>query len=121
MSAPGRTAELERALGERILILDGAMGPMIQAHGLEEADYRGELFRDHPRDLKGNLDFLSLTQPAIVRDIHDAFLVAGADIIETNTFNGTSISQSDLRAATILAGFALYASLYTRIPSFSTI
>ena len=95
MSAPGRTAELERALGERILILDGAMGTMIQAHGLEEADYRGELFRDHPRDLKGNLDFLSLTQPAIVRDIHDAFLVAGADIIETNTFNGTSISQSD--------------------------
>ncbi|MCH8113236.1 MAG: methionine synthase, partial [Proteobacteria bacterium] len=98
MSAPGRTEELERALGERILVLDGAMGTMIQAHGLEEADYRGERFRDHPHDLKGNLDFLSLTQPGIVREIHDAFLVAGADIIETNTFNGTSISQSDYGA-----------------------
>ena len=95
MSAPDRTAELKRVLGERILVLDGAMGTMIQTHGLEEADYRGERFRDHPRDLKGNLDFLSLTQPAIVRDIHHAFLAAGADIIETNTFNGTSISQSD--------------------------
>ena len=95
MSAPDRTAELERALSERILVLDGAIGTMIQAHDLAEAEYRGQRFRDHPRDLRGNLDFLSLCRPDIVREVHEAYLAAGADIIETNTFNGTSISQSD--------------------------
>ena len=98
MNAPDRTAELKRALSERILVLDGAIGTMIQAHDLAEAEYRGQRFRDHPRDLRGNLDFLSLCRPDIVREVHDAYLAAGADIIETNTFNGTSISQSDYGA-----------------------
>ena len=88
-------AVLEGLLCERILLLDGAMGTMIQAHGLDEAAYRGERFADWPSDLKGNMDVLTLTQPDIIRDIHAAFLAAGADIIETNTFNSTAISQSD--------------------------
>ena len=86
---------IRRLAGERILVLDGAMGTMIQSHRLGEADYRGTAFADWPRDLKGNNDLLSLTQPALVADIHDAFLAAGADIIETNSFNGTAISQAD--------------------------
>lgn len=80
---------------QRILIIDGAMGTMIQQHQLEEADFRGERFRDYPRNLKGNNDLLSLTQPQIIQDIHRAYLDAGADIIETNTFNATAISQAD--------------------------
>ena len=82
-------------LNERILFLDGAMGTMIQRHKLEEADYRGERFADWPSDLKGNNDLLSLTQPQIIREIHDQYLDAGADIIETNTFNATRIAMSD--------------------------
>ena len=82
-------------LDERILFLDGAMGTMIQRHKLEEADYRGERFTDWPSDLKGNNDLLSLTQPQIIRDIHTQYLQAGADIIETNTFNATRIAMSD--------------------------
>jgi 5-methyltetrahydrofolate--homocysteine methyltransferase len=82
-------------LDERILFLDGAMGTMIQRHKLEEADYRGERFADWPSDLKGNNDLLSLTQPEIIRDIHTQYLQAGADIIETNTFNATRIAMSD--------------------------
>ena len=82
-------------LDERILFLDGAMGTMIQRHKLEEADYRGERFADWPSDLKGNNDLLSLTQPQIIRDIHTQYLEAGADIIETNTFNTTRIAMSD--------------------------
>ena len=82
-------------LDERILFLDGAMGTMIQRHKLEEADYRGERFADWPSDLKGNNDLLSLTQPQIIRDIHTQYLQAGADIIETNTFNATRIAMSD--------------------------
>ncbi|HHJ13886.1 MAG TPA: methionine synthase [Gammaproteobacteria bacterium] len=88
---------LEQLLEERILILDGAMGTMIQRYGLSEADYRGERFADWPVDLKGNNDLLSITQPQIIRDIHRAYLEAGADIIETNTFNSTSISLADYR------------------------
>ena len=80
---------------ERILILDGAMGTMIQRHPLEEADFRGERFADHPLPLKGNNDLLSLTRPDIITGIHDAFLEAGADIVETNTFSATSIAQAD--------------------------
>jgi 5-methyltetrahydrofolate--homocysteine methyltransferase len=80
---------------KRILILDGAMGTMIQQYKLEEADYRGERFKDHPHDLKGNNDLLSLTRPDIIRSIHDKYFAAGADIAETNTFNGTSIAQAD--------------------------
>ncbi|MDV3239760.1 MAG: methionine synthase, partial [Gammaproteobacteria bacterium] len=87
--------ELNDLLQNRILILDGAMGTMIQTYKLSEADYRGERFKDWPCDLKGNNDLLSLTQPKIIGDIHRAYLEAGADIIETNTFNSTAISMAD--------------------------
>lgn len=90
-----RIAALHQALNERILILDGAMGTMIQSYKLEEADYRGERFAEYPMDIKGNNDLLSITQPNIIKDIHFAYLNAGADILETNTFNSTSVSQSD--------------------------
>ena len=90
-----RLARLAPLLRERILVLDGAMGTMIQAHRLAEADYRGKRFADWPRELKGNNDLLSLTQPAIVRDIHRAYLESGADVIETNTFNSTAVSMAD--------------------------
>ncbi|TXS95807.1 methionine synthase [Parahaliea maris] len=86
---------IERALNERILVLDGAMGTMIQAQGLTEADYRGERFADHAGDLKGNNDLLSLTQPGVIKRLHREFLDAGADIIETNTFNSTAVAQGD--------------------------
>jgi len=89
------TTKLEQALTERILILDGAMGTMIQSYKLEEADYRGERFADHPCDLKGNNDLLSLTQADIIKAIHGAYFDAGADIVETNTFNSTSIAMAD--------------------------
>ncbi|HAS50988.1 MAG TPA: methionine synthase, partial [Gammaproteobacteria bacterium] len=90
-----RTAELSELLARSILILDGAMGTMIQSYRLQEADYRGERFHDWPSDLKGNNDLLTLTQPAIIREIHAEYLAAGADILETNTFNSTSISMHD--------------------------
>jgi len=90
-----RTELLKAQLEKRILILDGAMGTMIQSYQLDEAGYRGERFKDHPYDLKGDNDLLSLTQPKIIADIHAAYLQAGADIISTNTFNATAISQAD--------------------------
>ncbi|MBJ9902073.1 methionine synthase [Acinetobacter bereziniae] len=86
---------LKELLAQRILIIDGAMGTMIQRHKLEEADYRGERFADWASDLKGNNDLLVLTQPDIIQGIHEAYLDAGADIIETNSFNGTRVSMSD--------------------------
>ena len=86
---------LKELLAQRILIIDGAMGTMIQRHKLEEADYRGERFADWASDLKGNNDLLVLTQPQIIQGIHEAYLDAGADIIETNSFNGTKVSMSD--------------------------
>ncbi len=92
---PSRTALLEQAMSKRILILDGAMGTMIQRHKFEEADYRGERFADWPSELKGNNDLLSLTQPHIIRDIHAAYLEAGSDILETNTFNANAASMAD--------------------------
>ncbi|WP_180051078.1 methionine synthase [Acinetobacter sp. YH12144] len=88
-------ATLKELLAQRILIIDGAMGTMIQRHKLEEADYRGERFADWASDLKGNNDLLVLTQPQIIQGIHEAYLDAGADIIETNSFNGTKVSMSD--------------------------
>jgi 5-methyltetrahydrofolate--homocysteine methyltransferase len=88
-------------LNRRILFLDGAMGTMIQRHKLEEADYRGERFVDWPSDLKGNNDLLSLTQPQIIRDIHTQYLQAGADIIETNTFNATRVAMADYGMETL--------------------
>ena len=86
---------IEQLLKQRILILDGAMGTMIQQYKLSEADYRGERFADWPSDLQGNNDLLTLTQPKIIQDIHRAYLDAGADILETNTFNANSISMAD--------------------------
>lgn len=87
--------DIREILKERILVLDGAMGTMIQQLGLSEAEFRGAQFRDHPRALKGNNDILCLTRPESIRAIHEAYLEAGADIIETNTFNATAISQAD--------------------------
>ena len=92
-----RLGRLEALLAKRILVLDGAMGTMIQGHRLTEAEYRGERFADWPVDLKGNNDLLSLTQPDIIRAIHTEYLAAGADIIETNSFNSTAISMADYR------------------------
>ena len=86
---------LRAALGERILVLDGAMGTMIQAYELSEDDFRTGQLQDHSRELKGNNDLLCLSRPDIVGEIHRAFLEAGADIIETNTFSSTSIAQAD--------------------------
>ena len=91
---PDHTAELTRLLAERILVLDGAMGTMIQQCRLTERDFRGP-FHDHPRDLAGDNDVLSVTQPQTVDSIHDAYFEAGADIVETNTFSATRIAQAD--------------------------
>ncbi|MCO5097136.1 MAG: methionine synthase, partial [Rhodocyclaceae bacterium] len=92
---PNRSDLLHSLLDQRILILDGAMGTMIQRRRLAEADYRGARFADHPKELKGNNDLLLLTQPEVIRAIHAEYLDAGADIVETNTFNATSLSQAD--------------------------
>ncbi|MCD9031975.1 homocysteine S-methyltransferase family protein [Luteimonas sp. Y-2-2-4F] len=102
---PDRAGKLVQALAERILIIDGAMGTLIQRHGLQEADYRGERFAEgrdregpadaRPHDLKGNNDLLTLTRPDIIAGIHRAYLEAGADLVETNTFNATAVSQAD--------------------------
>ena len=91
------TKSIVRELEQRVLVLDGAMGTMIQRYKLEERDFRGERFHDHPCDLKGNNDLLCLTRPDIIHEIHTAYLEAGADIIETNTFNATSVSMADYR------------------------
>ncbi len=96
-----RGAALPALLAQRIVIIDGAMGTLIQRFMLTEADFRGERFRDHPKDLKGNNDLLVLTRPDVVRRIHDQYLAAGADIIETNTFGATSIAQADYGLAGI--------------------
>ena len=98
-SAPRTGAETEELLRDilarRILVLDGAMGTMMQAHGLTEEDYRGDAFGSAEKLLKGNHDLLSVTRPEILRSVHDAFFEAGADMIETNTFSGTSVAQSE--------------------------
>ena len=88
-------SQLDRLLAQRILVIDGAMGTMLQGVPLAEADFRGERFRSHPRDLKGNNEILVLTRPSVVADVHRAYLEAGADIIETNTFGSTRIAQAD--------------------------
>lgn len=87
--------DIQEILKERILVLDGAMGTMIQRHTLEEEDFRGERFKDHGKALKGNNDLLSITRPDIIREIHALYYEAGADIAETNTFSGTTIAQAD--------------------------
>ena len=90
-----RVTALERALKDRILVLDGAMGTMIQRYRLDEDDFRGDRFADHPHPLKGANDLLSLTRPEVIREIHEGYLAAGADIVETNTFNATSVAMAD--------------------------
>jgi 5-methyltetrahydrofolate--homocysteine methyltransferase len=90
-----RGADFARLLGSRILILDGAMGTMIQQHKLTEAQFRGERFADHPKDVRGDNELLSLVRPDIIADIHRQYLAAGADVVETNTFGATSIAQGD--------------------------
>ncbi len=90
-----RVRRLRRLLEQRIVLLDGAMGTMIQRHSLDEAGYRGARFRDYGRDLRGNNDLLTLTRPEIIADIHRAYYEAGSDIVETNTFNSTSVAQAD--------------------------
>jgi 5-methyltetrahydrofolate--homocysteine methyltransferase len=97
-----KTRQLKELLDNRILVLDGAMGTMIQSYNLSETDFRGQRFKDHPGDLKGNYDLLSLTQPEIIKDIHLAFLEAGADIITTNSFTATAVSQADYRTENLV-------------------
>ena len=99
---PDRSSELAKLLAQRVLVLDGAMGTMIQRHSLQEADYRGERFAAHAHDVKGNNDLLLLTRPDVIRSIHAEYLAAGADILETNTFNATAISQADYRLEAIV-------------------
>lgn len=94
--------QLNKLISERILILDGAMGTMIQRHKLSEEDFRGKRFKDHPHALKGDNDILCITQPEIIKGIHRAYFDAGADIVETNTFNGTPISQADYHAQNLV-------------------
>src|SRR5690606_26278337 len=114
---PDRVALLEAALRERILVIDGAMGTMIQRHGLEEADYRGERFidgfdatREAPagggHDLKGNNDLLLLTRPDIIAGIHTAYLEAGADLVETSTFFATSVCLAGSRLVRLVSGLS---------------
>lgn len=87
--------KIEDILKQRILILDGAMGTMIQRHKLEEKDFRGDILKDHPHPLKGNNDLLSITRPDIIKDIHRQYFDAGADMVETNTFGSTTVAQAD--------------------------
>ncbi len=105
---------LTRMAADRILVLDGAMGTMIQTYDLGEADFRGELLADHPRDLKGNNDILSLTQPDVISGIYRGYLEAGADIITTNTFNGTSVAQSDYGTEHLVRDFNVAAARLAR-------
>ena len=101
-SNPARVQMLANALARRILVIDGAMGTMVQGYRLEEADYRGGRFATHGHDLKGNNDLLSLTRPDVIAEIHRAYLDAGADLLETNTFNSTAISQADYRLESLV-------------------
>ncbi|HYF68349.1 MAG TPA: homocysteine S-methyltransferase family protein [Ohtaekwangia sp.] len=106
--------KIQDILKERILVLDGAMGTMIQRHELEEADFRGERFKDHAHPLKGNNDLLSLTRPDVIREIHREYLLAGADIIETNTFSGTTIAQADYRTEDAVYDINFYSARIAR-------
>ena len=90
-----RAAQLPEIMRQRIVVLDGAMGTMIQRYKLTEADYRGARFAEHATDLKGNNELLQLTKPEVIREIHEQYLAAGADLIETNTFGATTVAQDD--------------------------
>jgi len=114
MNQPPHAAKLDSLLAERILLLDGAMGTMIQREKLGEAQYRGERFKDWPREVRGNNDLLSLTQPQLIRRIHCDYLAAGADIIETNTFNSTSVSMADYGMESLVREINLAAATLAR-------
>lgn len=114
MTTEKRINQLQKALQERILVLDGAMGTMIQGYRLDEADYRGQRFADWNCDLKGNNDLLALTQPQIIKDIHRAYLDAGADILETNTFNANRVSMADYGMQELSAEISLKATQIAR-------
>lgn len=109
-----RTETFKKAADERILIIDGAMGTMIQRHKLNEADYRGQQYADWQQDIKGNNDLLSITQPEIIKQIHSNYLEAGADIIGTNTFNATTISMADYGMESIAVDINLAAAKVAR-------
>ncbi len=111
---PDRSAELRALMAQRILILDGAMGTMVQRKKLAEADYRGERFAAHPKDLKGNNDLLCLTRPDVIGGIHEAYLEAGADILETNSFNGTRVSQGEYGLAELACELNVAAATLAR-------
>jgi 5-methyltetrahydrofolate--homocysteine methyltransferase len=114
MHKPARAEAFLRLLKERLVVLDGAMGTMIQRHRLGEADFRGSRFADWGSDLRGNNDLLSITQPAIIADIHRQYLFAGADLISTNTFNSTPVSQSDYRMEALIGELNLSAARLAR-------
>jgi 5-methyltetrahydrofolate--homocysteine methyltransferase len=114
MNRADRIAEFRRLLTQRILVLDGAMGTMIQGYKPDEAAYRGQRFRDWASDLKGNNDLLTLTQPAMIREIHAKYLAAGADIIETNTFNSSAPSLGDYRMEGLVGELNLHAARLAR-------
>jgi 5-methyltetrahydrofolate--homocysteine methyltransferase len=109
-----RLREFHRLLRERLLVLDGAMGTVIQSYRLEESDYRGERLRDHGSDLKGNNDLLVLTRPEVIGEIHRRYLEAGADIVETNTFNSTAIAQADYGTDSLVRELNLAAAQIAR-------
>lgn len=117
-----RGAALPQLLRERILILDGAMGTMIQRYKLGEADYRGERFADHAIDVKGNNELLVLTRPQVISEIHEQYLAAGSDLIETNTFGATSVAQEDYKMASLAYEMNVEAARLARIAcdSYST-
>ncbi len=106
--------KLKKLLKNRILLLDGAMGTMVQRHGLDEAAYRGERFKDYPSSLKGNNDLLVLTQPAIIEGIHEQYFAAGSDIVETNTFSSTAIAQADYNLQSIVYDLNIEAARLAR-------
>jgi 5-methyltetrahydrofolate--homocysteine methyltransferase len=114
MTREQRVEQFRRLLTQRILLLDGAMGTMIQGHKPDEAAYRGQRFRDWPSDVKGNNDLLTLTQPALISEIHGKYLAAGADIIETNTFNSSAPSLSDYRMEGLVGELNLTAARLAR-------
>jgi len=106
---PGSPAAFRDLFAQRIVILDGAMGSMIQTFKLEEPDFRGERFKSHPHDLQGNNDLLSITRPDIIEDIHGQYFAAGADLVETNTFSSTSIAQADYKLEPLVTDLNLAA------------
>ena len=114
MTRAHRIEQFRQLLTQRILVLDGAMGTMIQGHKPDEAAYRGARFRDWPSDVKGNNDLLTLTQPALISEIHGKYLAAGADIIETNTFNSSAPSLSDYRMEGLVGELNLTAARLAR-------